>query len=681
MGDRFVKMFGTICVQQHGILLFAVVGVLCLYRWMAQRNQTRKRQQRVSMNFDKEAPVEALVDFDWKSTQLSSLREFKPIYNISMGNALQLATNITRELTRYKGIKIDAPSNLITVDEGYLDRINYRQKLTAEYADTVLGVVPGGEAPVAELYDYLLRQYLPVRFPAMFQLSARDTLFTNLVTGRSFPTKPPADTLKALRILGEVVEEDLVFLMPSSEGLRMVAHIWCFPSGFDPVAKLGNTLDAIHKPVPSYDKIGPSMQRFLSKLKAGKPIKRTNWSVQSHPELFDCDANPRLKDSQAVRSHDIKMEDSFLRSELQTLSRLPSTQSIVFLIKTYMYNVFDIKAEGLGPQFADAIEGLKKGNAPGMWSYKDIPRSLEEAQIPPGQAPLRRILSDAPISTPFPTPEPKDAGARLHDQEPAALLADLMAGAAVKGALDILQESYTGAFCLPRISRQDIANITDQDQSTHLIPENSHYLRGTVEDRRADLVAGAPSFDLIVLDPPWPNRSAKRKRGGYATVSNLTETRSLLSRIPIASHLAADGIVAIWVTNKPSLIELLTAQGTGMLAEWGLELVTEWTWLKITTQGEPIFNLDSTWRKPWERLLIARRAGSQIKVPQRVMLAVPDIHSRKPNLRPLFEDLLPNGFVGLEIFARNLTAGWWSWGNEVLRFQARDQWVASPQSR
>jgi len=35
-----------------------------------------------------------------------------------------------------------------------------------------------------------------------------------------------------------------------------------------------------------------------------------------------------------------------------------------------MYPVKEVKEEGLGPQLADAIEGLKNGNAPGMWVYK-----------------------------------------------------------------------------------------------------------------------------------------------------------------------------------------------------------------------------------------------------------------------------------------------------------------------
>ena len=34
----------------------------------------------------------------------------------------------------------------------------------------------------------------------------------------------------------------------------------------------------------------------------------------------------------------------------------------------------ELKAEGLGPDLADAIEGLSKGNAPGMWTYKSAVR-------------------------------------------------------------------------------------------------------------------------------------------------------------------------------------------------------------------------------------------------------------------------------------------------------------------
>lgn len=39
-----------------------------------------------------------------------------------------------------------------------------------------------------------------------------------------------------------------------------------------------------------------------------------------------------------------------------------------------MYKVADVKAQGQGPEFAEAVEGIRRGNVPGMWEYKGAPR-------------------------------------------------------------------------------------------------------------------------------------------------------------------------------------------------------------------------------------------------------------------------------------------------------------------
>jgi N6-adenosine-specific RNA methylase IME4 len=153
----------------------------------------------------------------------------------------------------------------------------------------------------------------------------------------------------------------------------------------------------------------------------------------------------------------------------------------------------------------------------------------------------------------------------------------------------------------------------------------------------------------------------------------------------VASRLAPGGLVAVWVTNAARFADLLTRPRDGVFnSEWDVEMVGEWTWLKVTTAGEPVVGVESKWRKPWERLLIARKRGGpgmegvrMGAVQGKVIVSVPDVHSRKPNLRGLFEGLrvLPERYEALEVFARNLTAGWWAWGDEVLLFQRRECWV------
>lgn len=329
----------------------------------------------------------------------------------------------------------------------------------------------------------------------------------------------------------------------------------------------------------------------------------------------------------------------------------------------------------------------------------DVPASVEAAQLPSSKAKvggsgLKRLLSSTPLDKPFDTPEPKDGTASgLADS-----VSDLMTAAAAVNALEKLKKAYSGPWCLPRVVKSpgdegredsalqkrkreasdggDAATENGKDERQALIPEDSFYLHGTISSERERFLGEAPSFDLIVLDPPWPNRSARRKKGSYQVADSLEAVRETLSLIPIAALLAPDGLVAVWITNKASVAQLLTGP-RGLLVEWGLELIDEWTWLKVTTSGEPIVDINSTWRKPYERILIGRRLGGE-RTPScrgKVMVSVPDLHSRKPNLRGLFEDVLPPGYRGLEIFARNLTSGWWSWGDEVLKFQQPGHWV------
>jgi N6-adenosine-specific RNA methylase IME4 len=115
----------------------------------------------------------------------------------------------------------------------------------------------------------------------------------------------------------------------------------------------------------------------------------------------------------------------------------------------------------------------------------------------------------------------------------------------------------------------------------------------------------------------------------------------------------------------------------GLFEGWGVHLVEEWIWLKVTSAGEPISELGSMWRKPYEILLVGRRgAFPDGDVKRRVLVGVPDLHSRKPNLKSIFEQVMKKEkYEALEIFARNLTSGWWAWGNEVLKFQSDECWI------
>ncbi|KFY69508.1 hypothetical protein V496_00185 [Pseudogymnoascus sp. VKM F-4515 (FW-2607)] len=254
--------------------------------------------------------------------------------------------------------------------------------------------------------------------------------------------------------------------------------------------------------------------------------------------------------------------------------------------------------------------------------------------------------------------------------------------------------------------------------SPAIVPVNSTYIHGEITSTLPIFTQNAPQFPLIILDPPWPNRSARRA-GCYQTSYGLSEISTLLSSIPVGTKLEKNGLVGVWVTNKESFQDLLLGKDGegGLFEEWGIELVEEWVWLKVTASGEPMSPIGGTWRKPFEILLVGRKisteeinmdpceVGSKTEVGEvsderkggkgigiseeqpcvrptpvkrRVIIAVPDMHSRKPNLLAVFEPLLPCSSIPphcLEIFARNLTAHSWAWGDEVLKFQRLEHWT------
>jgi hypothetical protein len=55
---------------------------------------------------------------------------------------------------------------------------------------------------------------------------------------------------------------------------------------------------------------------------------------------------------------DLDFDKVFLRVERQILTRLPRTNALLFTIRTYATPLSHVKAEGKGPELAEAIDGL-----------------------------------------------------------------------------------------------------------------------------------------------------------------------------------------------------------------------------------------------------------------------------------------------------------------------------------
>lgn len=302
------------------------------------------------------------------------------------------------------------PSELLQMDKTYRDRIALRRDTMSKHGTHVVAVNDDYiiRPAVVEHYEFLMGTYLPLRFPKMFKLHETDYemgktfMLENLVTGAIFPANVSASTptTRLLETLGRTVDEDFLFLhaeedeteekderkpttgseksKPKDDDKKYIlqAYVVCCPSGFDPAEKLGKRLSAIHTPVPGYEaKISGSMDRFFSRLEVGKYVKRVNWSITTHANLYAAGKGTNHAHEgdvvQEMTDEELEVDNTFMRCERQTLHRLPKSKALVFAFKTYLYPIREIKeVDGLGEELAQAVDGLKEGSVPAMHFYK-----------------------------------------------------------------------------------------------------------------------------------------------------------------------------------------------------------------------------------------------------------------------------------------------------------------------
>lgn len=124
------------------------------------------------------------------------------------------------------------------------------------------------------------------------------------------------------------VQEDLCVLVHRDGHWRLDAGVVCFPSMWRLSDKLGLPMAAVHDPVPGYaDELSDRVDRFLDRLRPDRPVWRRNWFVHATPELH-------LPDPPAPSAEVVVPDDLWLRSERQSLVRLPRTGAILFTIRT-----------------------------------------------------------------------------------------------------------------------------------------------------------------------------------------------------------------------------------------------------------------------------------------------------------------------------------------------------------
>lgn len=208
----------------------------------------------------------------------------------------------------------------------------------------------------------------------------------------------------------------------------------------------------------------------------------------------------------------------------------------------------------------------------------------------------------------------------------------------------------------------------------YIIPKESCFYMSDVQKIHSLVPADSEcGFNIIVIDPPWENSSAHQKRR-YKTLPN----RTFLS-LPIRklTH-SAGALVALWVTNREKLRSFVEKE---LFPAWGVTYMASFHWLKVKADGLLIGDLDLFHHRPYECLLLGysgekENASNLLRlndIPNNlVFMSVPGDYSRKPPIGELLVEYVwgTKHVRCIELFSREVLAGWTSWGNEPLLFQA-----------
>ncbi|NXI52743.1 METL4 protein, partial [Chloroceryle aenea] len=223
-------------------------------------------------------------------------------------------------------------------------------------------------------------------------------------------------------------------------------------------------------------------------------------------------------------------------------------------------------------------------------------------------------------------------------------------------------------------NNSDCAKIVMLMGQKYLVPPKSSFLLSDISCLQP-LLNYKKKYGVIVVDPPWQNKSVERSNR-YSYLSSWE-----IKQIPVPALAAPHCLVVTWVTNRQKHLRFVKDE---LYPHWSVKTLAEWHWVKITRGGEFVLPLDSLHKKPYEVLVLGRVQGDSeealrtpgdvVPVPEhKLIVSVPcSLHSHKPPLAGVLAEFIGPGVECLELFARNLQPGWTSWGNEVLKFQHID---------
>ncbi len=222
-------------------------------------------------------------------------------------------------------------ADLIVTGPDYAAQMAERERLLAGERETVLRCLPDAASAASEMLDFVLEN-----------LSGRsDFTVADDRVMRPDGATVTLDRADPLATIGRLVAEDVCLMLPGEGEMRLGGAVLCFPSRWLLAEKIGLPLTDIHAPVPVYDEtLARRVARLFDNVREGRPLVRVNWLIHTTAQLF----LPMASDAkQGVWASDDG--PLYLRTERQSLVRLPESGAVAFVIRTQVSELASLSAE------------------------------------------------------------------------------------------------------------------------------------------------------------------------------------------------------------------------------------------------------------------------------------------------------------------------------------------------
>lgn len=246
---------------------------------------------------------------------------------------------------RLPGIQPLDMQDWLVRDEAFAAQMALRDRLIAEQRQDVFAACEGSEDAAREVLALVLSR-----------LGPGYTREGNAVL-RPDGVRVDLDADHPLVTAARLVQEDLCLMdQPEESGEHVLtAAVLCFPASWTLSEKIGRPMTGIHEPVSEYtENMAARVQRLFDAMHEDRPLWRANALLYHSPALH----HPLREAQRRVKP---KGKAEYLRSERQSLLRLPRTRAVLFSIHTWVVPWDKLDAEQVAGLDSHPIETAGQG--------------------------------------------------------------------------------------------------------------------------------------------------------------------------------------------------------------------------------------------------------------------------------------------------------------------------------